>query len=880
MAVNVTGGALDFTASIDTSDFDTQVANIENDLQGVVAESVKLAQSLETIRGKIYARKDLLLTETDIAKIKQYNQEIQALEKEFLRISNIGKSGFDDTGNAIIKQLGLIDQLRAKISGYNASIGAAQSTGEIGPLVAELQAAEAELTKLTNIGKEGFDALGNAIIEPTGLMEALILKANDLHLAIVKATSPEEVAVLNAELETTNAELSKLRNAGTDGFDGLGNKLVVEAGLLDQLRIKAAQLRTSIGAATSPEQIAAFNAELEVTNAEMTRLTNAGRTGFDSLGNPIEEVTRKSNLLGKAWGFLRQAAFILPGIGIAGIFNVIGIAVASLVEAIMNGSKSLDKFKDAWKALNDVVAEANKTAGSQIADLKILYSAATNVNLSMEERLKAVKALKQEFPDYFSKINDEIILNGQSQKAYEDLTAAIIASSRAAAAKAKLDDIERQKLDIDFQRQKVVNATAKAVQQAQATPDQIAATSNGAFVSAGSSLEEAQANARRKAVKALNDLDTKENALAYQEKYLIAFAGEKNITDTVIKENDKRVKKTKETDKDLNELLRNRISLQQQIAKLEIGSNQSGLLKDDGELEKVRQKYQDVFDVIDALNKKIEEYNSKHTKKIATISTDEIDKLKAAENTELQNKQYEIDANNYKESLSVKKKIYDEFQQEVNEVGIAKASELYKDDLAGFTNYIDYLKAELTKLDGKTDKGSNLKRDDINKALTDATDSQKQQQVKDFNEAYKAAQTYNQKLQAIDVIYFKQKQALSTKYSGEELRQMLKNLDDNKQASIDAAKDEVFKKTAIYQQLNETVIELSKKQVKEQIAAIQELLSKGVDIPDELKTSLQKKLTDLQDSLNFTPKQNFIKGLEDQKAAIEKAFKSGTLSTD
>jgi len=51
---------------------------------------------------------------------------IQALEKEFLKIINIGKSDSDDTGNAIIAQLGLIDQLRAKISDCQKLIEAAQ----------------------------------------------------------------------------------------------------------------------------------------------------------------------------------------------------------------------------------------------------------------------------------------------------------------------------------------------------------------------------------------------------------------------------------------------------------------------------------------------------------------------------------------------------------------------------------------------------------------------------------------------------------------------------------------------------------------------------------------------------------------------------------
>jgi hypothetical protein len=59
MAVNVLGGGLDFTASIDTSNFEKQITKVEDDIKDVLTESAKLAQKLETIRGKIGAHQDL-----------------------------------------------------------------------------------------------------------------------------------------------------------------------------------------------------------------------------------------------------------------------------------------------------------------------------------------------------------------------------------------------------------------------------------------------------------------------------------------------------------------------------------------------------------------------------------------------------------------------------------------------------------------------------------------------------------------------------------------------------------------------------------------------------------------------------------------------------
>jgi hypothetical protein len=54
-----------------------------------------------------------------------------------------------------------------------------------------------------------------------------------------------------------------------------------------------------------------------------------------------------------------------------------------------------------------------------ITKLKILYTAATDVNLAMKDRLLAVHALQREFPEYFKNIKDEAILNGKAKDSYD-----------------------------------------------------------------------------------------------------------------------------------------------------------------------------------------------------------------------------------------------------------------------------------------------------------------------------------------------------------------------------------------------------------------------------------------------------------------------------
>jgi hypothetical protein len=60
------------------------------------SQVLKLSQTIETLQGKIGARKSFITVETDIRKIAAYNKEIQDLEKEVERLKKIGTTGFEN----------------------------------------------------------------------------------------------------------------------------------------------------------------------------------------------------------------------------------------------------------------------------------------------------------------------------------------------------------------------------------------------------------------------------------------------------------------------------------------------------------------------------------------------------------------------------------------------------------------------------------------------------------------------------------------------------------------------------------------------------------------------------------------------------------------
>ena len=233
------------------------------------------------------------------------------------------------------------------------------------------------------------------------------------------------------------------------------------------------------------------------------------------------------------------------------LLTLFGSQLFAAVPKLFNAKKGTDDLKKSndglavtietleanYKNLNDVIADSNKNAGKQTADLKILYGAATDVNLAIKDRREAVEGLQKEFPDYFGNIKAETILNGQASAAYDKVRDSIIEVARATAAKSKIDELERQRLDIFFQKQKIESATA--AEKARAKDQTFNTIGAGGFATGASTQSglttkaEAQAIIEKRRLKAIREQDLKDQSLAQQEAFLINYVGEKNIVKVV-----------------------------------------------------------------------------------------------------------------------------------------------------------------------------------------------------------------------------------------------------------------------------------------------------------------------------------------------------------
>lgn len=366
-----------------------------------------------------------------------------------------------------------------------------------------------------------------------------------LNEALFTESDKGRIKAYQQEIEKTKTSIQQLQNIGKVGFDSMGVALQRQVGIMEQLQQKAALYKLAIQQASDPTRIAGLNKVLEQTNKEMTMLSNAGKTGFDSLGNAlakttveVEKTAKSTNFLRSSFGSLRQLAFILPGIGLAGIFNIIGESIIEIVKSTGLLAANFDAIGAKTKLLTTVNQEANKQAGKQLTDLKFLYDATQDVTRSTKERTDALVALKAEFPDAFKGISDETILNGGAKKSYDDLTTAILNTARATAAKTELDKIAGELLDLEFKKQKIRNAGAQELLNARAVVNPVNASGIVAGLAPSNTaqitLADQKAIIQARTDGALKQVDINEQQLKDQEKFLIAFAGGEKAITTVI----------------------------------------------------------------------------------------------------------------------------------------------------------------------------------------------------------------------------------------------------------------------------------------------------------------------------------------------------------
>lgn len=95
-------------------------------------------------------------------------------------------------------------------------------------------------------------------------------------------------------------------------------------------------------------------------------------------------------------------------------------------EEMEKSKKEYEEMMDVTKRLQEARERGIDSCASEIGQLQLLYSAATDTTRSMEERRLAAEKMQKLYPDYLGNLKTEAIMAGNAKDAYEELSAAII----------------------------------------------------------------------------------------------------------------------------------------------------------------------------------------------------------------------------------------------------------------------------------------------------------------------------------------------------------------------------------------------------------------------------------------------------------------------
>ena len=209
-----------------------------------------------------------------------------------------------------------------------------------------------------------------------GLIEEQIAKSKDLALSLKRATNEQDIANFNAELEQTNIELTRL--------NALGKSFATPA-------VKSFNnLKSSVGAANG--SAVAFN-----------RIIQDAPFGLLGVGNNIQQFTEQLAFLKQTQGstgaalksffgslFTSTNLLILGVSAVTSAFTAYQMGAFDSAKETRDLTKELEDYKNSLDGVSKAQLEGAQSAQNEIQALQLLRLQAENDGLSMSKIFLAV----------------------------------------------------------------------------------------------------------------------------------------------------------------------------------------------------------------------------------------------------------------------------------------------------------------------------------------------------------------------------------------------------------------------------------------------------------------------------------------------------------
>nr|UVX46603.1 MAG: hypothetical protein [Bacteriophage sp.] len=417
--------------------------------------------------------------------IKDAITQLEGLQKIYDAMLKRIEEGAKGLQKPISEGGGATEEGRKKIDAYekqvrslaNAEIQLKLALTETAQEIAVLKKQTADQNYLNKLQAKLANSMAGSYNALSAQYELNKIKMNNLSQAYLENTEAgkklvKETAEIYAAMDKYQKSTGKhTLSVGNykQAFDGLGFSVSQVARELPSLAISANMFFLAIS-----NNIPMVIDEIQKLRAANEAAAKAGEAQVSITGKLVKSL----------FSFNTVMVLILTA------FSIWGKDITNWIGSLFKGKTTVDQLKRSTTDLKDAMLEAGKSAVNESVRLNILYKAATDSTRSQNERLKAVKELKKEYPEYLKNLSDEAIMTGNASKEYKELAKHILSVAMARAYEEKIQKNAKEVIDLEEKKNQVLEEGRKTYQKQQKEIEELKRSSKGLGVG-GVALEAA-----------------------------------------------------------------------------------------------------------------------------------------------------------------------------------------------------------------------------------------------------------------------------------------------------------------------------------------------------------------------------------------------------
>ena len=411
--------------------------------------------------------------------IKDAITQLEGLQKIYDAMLKRIEEGAKGLQKPISEGGGATEEGRKKIDAYekqvrslaNAEIQLKLALTETAQEIAVLKKQTADQNYLNKLQAKLANSMAGSYNALSAQYELNKIKMNNLSQAYLENTEAgkklvKETAEIYAAMDKYQKSTGKhTLSVGNykQAFDGLGFSISQVARELPSLAISANTFFLAIS-----NNIPMVIDEIQKLRAANEAAAKAGEAQVSITGKLVKSL----------FSFNTVMVLILTA------FSIWGEDIINWIGSLFKGKTTVDQLKRSTTDLKDAMLEAGKSAVNESVRLNILYKAATDSTRSQNERLKAVKELKKEYPEYLKNLSDEAIMTGNASKEYKELAKHILSVAMARAYEEKIQKNAKEVIDLEEKKNQVLEEGRKTYQKQQKEIEELKRSSKGIGVGA------------------------------------------------------------------------------------------------------------------------------------------------------------------------------------------------------------------------------------------------------------------------------------------------------------------------------------------------------------------------------------------------------------